>query len=306
MISLSKSVGIIGVGNMGGAIAENLLKQAWQVWVCDVDTRKTKHLELHGAKAVKSPADLAQETKTIIICVVDALQVHSVLGTKLSGQTAGLSKVLGPHHTILLCPTIEPADVLNLSAQITSTGAQVIDAPMSGGPERAAQGKMSLMVACNRQIYERQFGLLNAIANPVFHVSEYLGDAAKTKLINNYLAGIHLLASAEAMVMAQKLGLNLQTTLSVIEASSGQSWVGLDRMHRAVGKDARSVPVKAHMTLLEKDTRLACKMGQQAGFVGELGLETAKTFKLASESGYADWDDSAMLSYLSKRAGGGE
>jgi len=287
------AIGIVGVGNMGGAIAENLLARGWRVGVHDIDVHKTQALVACGARAVQTPSELADFCNIIIIAVVDAHQVEEVLSAH-----SGLLSAIGAGHTVLLCPTISPKDVTGFAQAIKQRGAEVIDAPMSGGPVRARTGQMSLMVACSKALYEKQQSLLNAIAAPVFFISERVGDGAKTKLINNLLAGINLVASAELLAMAEKLGLDLQTTLSVIQASSGQSWVGSERMGRAIVCDPLKLTPLAHMTLLEKDTRLALEMGLEAGYSGPLGASAVKTFKEASASGLAECDDAAMLEFL--------
>ena len=98
------------------------------------------------------------------------------------------------------------------------------------------------------------------------------------------------------MVMAQKMGLDLGRTLDVIEQSSGQSWVGSDRMRRAIAGDFEP---RAHMTLLQKDTRLAVQAAQDAGFEGPLGAAARDAFAQASAAGLAGQDDGALLKWLS-------
>ncbi len=293
------SVGIIGVGNMGGAIAQNLLARGWRVGVHDIDVEKTRLLASNGAHVVREAVELADSYKTIILTVVDDKQVAEVLN-KIGQRGSDLLSKLGKEHTVLLCPTIAPKDVIRFASSISQQGAGVIDAPMSGGPMRAQQGSMSLMTACSKSVWETHQPLLTAMANPVFFISERVGDGAKTKLINNLLAGINLVASAELLSIAEKVGLDLETTLNVIESSSGQSWVGSDRMRRAIAGDPKYLTPLAHMTLLEKDTRMAFEMGIDAGYTGPLGASAVKTFKDASASGLANCDDAAMLTFLRK------
>jgi 3-hydroxyisobutyrate dehydrogenase-like beta-hydroxyacid dehydrogenase len=166
---------------------------------------------------------------------------------------------------------------------------------MSGGPVRAREGSMSLMVACTDGVFARCQPLLKALSSKVFHISQRLGDGARTKLVNNLLAGINLVGAAEAMALAERMGLDLKTTLDVIEQSSGQSWIGSDRMHRAIGGD---LAPRAHMTLLAKDTLLAIEAAQKAGFAGPLGETASQVFSKAVQAGLADQDDGALLGFL--------
>ena len=155
---------------------------------------------------------------------------------------------------------------------------------------------MSLMVACDNAVFERLSGLLQTVASKVFKISEKPGDAARTKLVNNLLAGINLVGAAEALALAGRLGLDLTKTLDVIEQSSGQSWIGSDRMRRALADDFAP---RAHVTLLEKDTRLALDCARAAGFDGPLGQHASSVFARASAAGLAALDDAAIFTYLS-------
>jgi putative dehydrogenase len=154
---------------------------------------------------------------------------------------------------------------------------------------------MSLMVACEEDAFERHAALIGAISRHVFRVGTRPGDGARTKLVNNLLAGINLVGAAEAIALAEKLGLDAGRTLDVIERSSGQSWIGSDRMRRAIAGDFAPL---AHMTLLHKDTRLALQAAREAGFSGPLGGAAHAAFDAAVKGGMADLDDGALLALL--------
>ena len=292
-------VGIIGVGNMGGGMAVNLLRKGWQVHVHDVEAAKIENLKSLGAVASVSACDIAINCEVVIVCVVDAVQTADVLlgaqGLVQGAQTAAHRTVL---PTVLLCPTIAPQDVERFAAQLAAHGIDTIDAPMSGGPDRARDGSMSLMVACPNATFERQRTLLQALASRLFHVSERVGDGARTKLVNNLLAGINLVGAAEVMALAERMGLDTTRTLDVIEQSSGQSWIGSDRMRRAIAGDFAP---RAHMTLLAKDTRLAIEAARAAGFEGPLGAVASVTFARAVDAGMAGLDDGAVLGLMRRR-----
>ncbi|MBC7435500.1 MAG: NAD(P)-dependent oxidoreductase [Bdellovibrionales bacterium] len=289
------TVGIVGVGNMGGGMTANLLGRGWAVQVCDVDLVKVKECEALGAVPCATPAAAAASAGALIICVVDAAQSAEVLFGK-----DGAAAAMQPGGTVVLCPTISPLDVESLSARLLALGMDVVDAPMSGGPARARDGSMSLMVACANAVFARQQPLLEALSSKLFRISQRPGDGARTKLVNNLLAGINLSGAAEALAMAQAMGLDLAKTLDVIEQSSGQSWIGTDRMRRALAGDYAP---RAHVTLLEKDTRLAVEAAAAAGFTGPLGGHAARLFALAHEAGFAADDDAALFKLLGRKAG---
>ena len=290
-MTFAKSVLIVGVGNMGGGMAANLLAKGWHVLVRDIDPLKVEELVSKGAINQPIQAQIAPDLIAIIVCVVEAVQTEDLL----FGED-GLAYHLQPNQTVILCPTILPQDVESFAARLAARGIRTIDAPMSGGPVRAADGTMSLMVACPEAVFAQNAELLNALSSKLFNISEKPGDAARTKLVNNLLAGINLVGAAEALALAHKLGLDATKTLDVIEQSSGQSWIGSDRMRRALAGDYAP---RAHVTLLEKDTRLALECAAAAGFQGPLGAAASNVFAQAHAAGLASEDDAAVFKVLS-------
>jgi putative dehydrogenase len=284
------TVGIVGVGNMGGGMAANLLARGWTVRVHDIDRSKADALAMLGAVACTDAAETALETEVLIVCVVDADQSRDVLF-----GPGGAIESLATASAVMLCPTMAPKDTEAIAATLSRRGVATIDAPMSGGPARARDGSMSLMVACAEGVFEAHRPLIEALSHKVFRIGERIGDGARTKLVNNLLAGINLVAAAEAMALAQRMGLDPETTLDVIGQSSGQSWIGNDRMRRAIAGDYAP---RAHMTLLAKDTRLAIEAARAVGFDGPLGATTREVFARAVDAGLADLDDAALLKLL--------
>ncbi len=287
-----RRVAIAGVGNMGGAIAQRLLDQRWPVQVVDIDPAKVAALQALGATGRADPAQAALGCGVFIVCVVDAAQTEDVLF-----GANGAAAVMRAGQAVMLCPTIAPQDVEDFAGRLAERGISAIDAPMSGGPARARDGSMSLMVACEDAVFERQRSVIEVMSNKVFRISAKPGDGARTKLVNNLLAGINLAGAAEAMAMAQRMGLDLAATLAVIEQSSGQSWIGSDRMRRAIAGDYEP---RAHVTLLQKDTRLAVEAAAAAGFAGPLGAAARDVFARAAQAGLGDLDDAALFKLLSQ------
>jgi 3-hydroxyisobutyrate dehydrogenase len=262
------------------------------VHVHDIDLAKTEALKALGAIVHDSAASISEQARTVIICVVDHTQVDQLLDPK--GAPSWWS-TLQSGDTVFLCPTLAPDFVEAVASRLQSHGVCTVDAPMSGGPARAEAGTMSLMVACEDGVFVSQEKLLNALSSHVFRIGTRVGDGARTKLVNNLLAGINLVGAAEIMALSEHLGLSLDTTLSVIEQSSGQSWIGSERMRRALVND---LAPRAHMTLLTKDTGLAVDAAKTAGFHGVLGPLAAQAFAKACQAGLADADDAALLQWV--------
>jgi 3-hydroxyisobutyrate dehydrogenase len=290
------AIGVVGIGNMGGGMAGNLLERGWPVHVRDIDAHKERALQAQGAKVQASPAAVAAACGLVIVCVVDAAQTEDVLF-----GADGIASVQRGGLTVMLCPTISPEDAESFAARLAAMGIDCIDAPMSGGPARARDGTMSLMVACADAAWVQREALIHALSSRVFRISARPGDGARTKLVNNLLAGINLVGAAEVLAMAQAMGLDLQRTMDVIEQSSGQSWIGADRMRRAIVGDFAP---RAHMTLLEKDTRLAVQAAQSAGFAGPLGAAARDVFAQASAGGLDGLDDAALFQWLGQPRSG--
>ena len=286
-------VAVVGAGNMGGGMLTRLRGLGWSVAVHDIDPLAQSKAVALGAVDCGSAMEAAQRLTpdgVLMVVVVNAAQTEAVLWGE-----GGAGPVLKPGQAVMLCPTLGPATVQSQAERLVQLGIDFIDAPMSGGPVRAQEGTMSLMVACSDAVWQRSQNLVSALSQQVFRVGTRAGDGARTKLVNNLLAAVNLVGAAEAMALAERLGLDPAATLSVIEASSGQSWIGSDRMRRALAGDFEP---RAHVTLLAKDTGLAVLASDEVAFDPPLGRLARDLFAQALEQGWADLDDSALLQLM--------
>ena len=284
------AVAVLGVGNMGMGMALRLRDRGYAVQVRDIDPAREALARSEGLKVCASAAAAAAGARCAIVAVVDAAQTEAVLF-----GVDGAAAALPVGAAVMLCPTIAPHDTEALAARLLAQGLDVIDAPMSGGPQRAREGTMSLMVACAEAAFEAQRPLIEALSNAVFRLGPRLGDGARVKLVNNLLAGINLAGAAEALALAERAGLDASLMLDVIERSSGQSWIGSDRMRRALAGD---LAPRAHTTLLNKDTHLALDMARRLGTDTPVGAQAAALFARACDGGFAAFDDASLLELL--------
>ena len=289
------TTGFIGIGNMGLGMALRLRDLGFAVGVRDIDPAREAAAAAHGASVHASAAALARHCDVVVVAVVDAAQCEAVLF-----GADGAAAVLAGGSCVMLCPTLSPASTAGFAERLHALGLDCIDAPMSGGPARARDGSMSLMVACPDPVYERHRQLVEALSSKVFRVGTRAGDGARTKLVNNLLAAINLAGAAEALALAERVGLDPARTLDVIAQSSGQSWIGSDRMPRALAGDL--VP-RAHTTLLAKDTGLAIGMAVDAGYDAVLGRVAAAAFDSACRAGCGALDDACLLQRARDRPG---
>jgi 3-hydroxyisobutyrate dehydrogenase len=289
-------VAVVGAGNMGGGMLARLRGLGWSVAVHDIDPQVQSQSMALGAVACGSAMEAARMLApdgVLMVVVVDAAQTEAVLWAE-----GGAGPAMKPGQSVMLCPTLGPATVQSQAERLAPMGIDFIDAPMSGGPVRAREGTMSLMVACSDAVWQRSQKLLTALSQQVFRVGTRAGDGARTKLVNNLLAAVNLAGAAEAMALAERLGLDPAATLSVIEASSGQSWIGSDRMRRALAGDFEP---RAHVTLLAKDTGLAVQAADDVAFDPPMGRLARDLFAQALGQGWADLDDAALLKLMRQR-----
>lgn len=293
----SGSVGIVGIGAMGGAMARNLARRGRPPWVCDIDPAAIAAAEAHGMSACPTPAALAARCEVILVVVVDAPQVEEVLFGP-DGVAAAAPRADGRRRTVVLCPTIGPADTERFATRLAAAGIEAVDAPISGGPQRAEAGEMSMMVAAPDDVVQRCEPLLRDLAASLYRVGERPGDGARAKLVNNLLAGINLVAGAEAMALGARLGLDRRMLFELIRASSGASWIVGDRMPRSLEAD---LAPRARTTLLTKDLGLALQMATDAGVEAPMGREALDRFRAAVAAGLGDLDDAALFDFVARR-----
>ena len=287
-------IGVIGAGLMGMGMALRLLDGRWPLMVRDIDALREAQAAAAGAQVATDAAALGAQCALVIVAVVDAAQTEQVLF-----GPAGAAGAMQPGGCVMLSPTIAPADTERFAARLDQMGLACMDAPMSGGPLRARDGSMSLMVACGDDVFDPHQVVLAWLSSRLFRVGSRPGDGARTKLVNNLLAATNLAAACEAMLLAEELGLDARRTLAVIEQSSGQSWIGHDRMSRVLADDPA---VLAHMALLAKDSALAMGMAAAIGCEPALGGQAASWFRAACQSGRADQDDAQLLNWLRARS----
>ena len=286
-------IGIVGIGAMGLAMASNLQRRGHAVRVRDVDPTAVATAAAQGMEVCDSAAALAAGCDLVAIVVVDAAQIADVL----FGAGGVVQAVTGqaPRRdplTVMLCSTIAAHDTERFRDALAVHGIALLDAPISGGPVRAANGSMSMMLAGPQPLFVRFEPLLREMAGTLFYVGEKVGDAARTKLVNNLLAGINLVAGAEALALGARLGLDKRALFEVIKASSGASWIVTDRMARALDGDYAP---RARSVILTKDVGLAVQMADAAGVDTPLGDEALRLFKATVAAGLGELDDAAVI-----------
>jgi len=212
-------VGFIGLGNVGGKLADSLLRNKFDLTVIDLDSSLTKDFVAKGASATNSPKELAQKVDLIITCLPSP-KICSEVMEKKDGVIDGLSK----NKIWLEMSTTDSKEVKRIGELVKSKGAVPLDGPVSGGCHRAVTGNIAIFVGGERKSFEKILSALTVMGRKILHTGE-LGSASILKVITNYLASTHLVALGEAWAVAKKSNLDMNKTYKGIQVSSGNSFV---------------------------------------------------------------------------------
>ena len=270
-------VGLVGVGAMGLNVARALRQRGFEVVVRDLLPEREDEAESFGCTRAHSPAAVAAQVAVLVTLVVDAGQTREVL--------SGVPREGGP--PILMCSTIGPSDT-----EAMALGRPLVDAPISGGPSRAREGTLSMMIAGAEALVDRCRPVLDAMASKVFRVSERPGDGSRMKVVNNMLAAANLAAGCEALAMASMLGLDVHQAAEVVQASSGGSWIFGDRIPRALANDYEP---RAATRVLLKDVGLFVQEARKLGLTAPMAEQAREVFRDAVDRGHGEEDDAAVL-----------
>jgi len=212
-------IGFIGLGNVGGKLAGNLLNNSHVVTVNDLSRDAAEPLISAGAGWVDTPAELAQTADIVITCLPSPTACAAVI----EGE-GGLLDTLGPDKIWMEMSTTDAGELARLADLVTATGALALECPVSGGCHRAATGNISIFVGGPRAAFDAAFPVLQTLGRRILHTGP-LGTASKLKVMTNYLATANLLTLCEALTVMKAQGLDLATTYEAIRISSGNSFV---------------------------------------------------------------------------------
>ncbi|HEV7257872.1 MAG TPA: NAD(P)-dependent oxidoreductase [Bosea sp. (in: a-proteobacteria)] len=288
MNATKESVGFIGVGLMGQGMARNLVDKGFPLTVMAHRNRKpVEELVAAGAKEAKTPKELAQGATIIFLCVTGSAQVEAVVNGP-DGIAAGAK----PGTVIVDCSTSDPTVTLRIAAELEAKGLHLVDAPLGGTPAQAALGLLSAMVGTTPEIFARIRPAIEAWAQKVVHLGP-VGDGHKMKLLNNFLSMGYAAIYAEALTLAQKIGITPQTFDSVLRGSRMDCGFYQTFMQYVLERDR-----DAHkFTLVNalKDVRYLESVANVAGVPNPIGNAVKNSFATAVAAGRGD-DYVPMLS----------
>ena len=237
-------------------MAGNLLKAGYDVRVWNRTAGKMNELVEIGASMATSPGDLAAKCDIILICVSDTADVEEVV----LGQN-GIIHSARPGLLVVDHSTISPHTTREIAANLNAREVHMLDAPVSGGSEGAANGTLSIMIGGDADQVERAMPYLQSMGKTITHVGEQ-GAGQMTKLVNQILAVGNTLAMSEALLFAQAGGLDLEKALSAVSGGAAGSWILTARGPQILERDFRP---GFTIDLQQKDLRLALEAADKLG-----------------------------------------
>jgi 3-hydroxyisobutyrate dehydrogenase len=290
------TIGFIGLGNMGGPMAANLLKASHAVKGYDLSAEAVAALEGAGGKAAATMAEAASGVDAVVTMLPAGRHVKAVyLGE--DGVLAHAAK-----GTLLIdSSTIDVATAREVATAASGAGMAMVDAPVSGGVGGAAAGTLTFMVGGPDEAFAAARPLLEAMGKTIVHAGGP-GNGQAAKICNNMILGISMIGVCEAFVLAEKLGLDHQKLFDISSTASGQCWslTTYCPVPGPVPTSPANRDYKAGFTagMMLKDLRLAQDAAQSVGAATPLGAQAQAVYALFASAGQEGVDFSGIIKLL--------
>ncbi len=267
-------IGFIGLGNVGGKLANSLIRNGFDLTVNDIDEKLLNKFKKKGIKVSNSLKNIAKDNDLIITCLPSPDVSAGVMESK-DGILEGMSN----NKIWLEMSTTDESEVKRIGKLVSDRKGIPLDCPVSGGCHRATTGNISIFVGGNRETFEKILPILKSMGRKILHTGE-LGTASVLKVITNYLASVHLAALGEAWTVAKKSKLDLNKTFKGIAVSSGNSFVHETESQVILNG---SYNINFTMDLVEKDMKLFDDLSKKLDAPLEISPFVLKIFKDASK-----------------------
>ena len=287
-------IGVVGLGSMGSGIAASLLRAGHEVYGADVNPRSVERLRAKGGSKAELLAVVA-DLNAVVIVVLNQVQMEAVL----FGDSALVDR-LRPGAVIIMCVTVPPEYAHSAASRCMERGILFLDAPISGGAVKAAEGKLSIMAAGTQDAFKVAGPALRAMAEKVFELGESAGAGSAMKAVNQMLAGIHIVAMAEAITFAMTQGIRPETFLEVIPVCAGTSWMLENRAPHVVAGDY--TPHSA-IDIWPKDLGIVLDTARASKFAAPITAAALQQFVAAAATGLGREDDAAVAKVYARNAG---
>ncbi len=290
------TIGFIGLGNMGGPMARNLVKAGHTLKVFDLSEKAVAGLVAAGAAKAATAPDVAKDVDFVVTMLPAGEHVRSVYLGK-----AGLLAVARKGTLFIDSSTIDVPSAREVIAAAGAAGMSMIDAPVSGGVGGAEAGTLTFMVGGSNDAFAQAKPVLAQMGKNIFHAGG-AGNGQVAKVCNNMILGISMIAVSEAFVLGEKLGLDAQTLFDISSTASGQCW-SMTSYCPVPGPVPTSPANRDYQpgfsaAMMLKDLRLAQDASKAARAPTPLGAQAAQLYALMEASGHDGLDFSGIIKMI--------
>jgi 3-hydroxyisobutyrate dehydrogenase-like beta-hydroxyacid dehydrogenase len=289
---MTRTIGLVGIGLVGTALAESLLKAAFEVVGFDIDAERRAEFQNLGGRPVSSPAKVAGQVEHVVLSLPDTNAVQQVVeGPKGLLEAEPLPKY------IIDTTTGDPEQTIMLAERLRRRGICMLDSTISGSSRQVSDRAAVFMVGGDKVAFEKCKDVFAALSERVFYVGPS-GHGSKAKLASNLILGLNRLALAEGLVFAEKLGLDLAAFLELVKTTPAYSTVmDVKGEKMLTGDFAAQARIRQH----HKDVSLILKYAEQAGQDLPLSKVHLDVLTKAIAAGDADLDNAAVIKELRRR-----
>ena len=286
-------VGLVGLGAMGKGVALNLLSKGYDVVGFDVNSEALRWLESQGGKTSPSLRQGAGSVDILISFVVNDAQTESALFDQ-----DGALESLQSHALVVTCSTMPPSYVQSLGKRLQARGIGLVDAPVTGGQVGAHAGTLTIMAAGHPVHVACVKPVLETFGKSVYVLGDEPGMGSQMKVINQLLCGVHLAAAGEALALARRAGLPLDTSLEILKSGAASSWMLGDRGPRMVRESFDDIT--SAVNIFVKDLGLVVDAARQSTFPAPIANAAYLSFLATAAKGWGALDDSAVFKHYSQ------
>ncbi|MEO1640223.1 MAG: L-threonate dehydrogenase [Pseudomonadota bacterium] len=291
---MTSTVAVFGLGAMGYGMAASCLRAGLDVYGFDLAADRVAAFKAEGGKSGHAQ-DAAPDLDAVVVVVLNAAQVEAVL----FGEN-GIVPHLKPGAVVLACATVPPAFAKEMEARCGEHGVHYLDAPISGGSIKAAEGKLSIMASGSADAFSAADPVLKATAETVFRLGDQAGPGSAMKAVNQLLAGVHIATMAEALTFGMTQDIAPETFLEVISKCAGTSWMLENRAPHIVAGDYTP---HSQVNIWPKDLGIVLEAAKTAGFAAPIAETALAQFQNAAAMGLGHEDDAAVAKVYAKQAG---
>jgi 3-hydroxyisobutyrate dehydrogenase len=282
-------IGFVGLGIMGLPMAGNLRRAGFDLAVWNRTASKCESLVADGAEQASSPADVARRADVVITIVSDTPDVEAVLF-----GPDGVFDGIGEGKVVIDMSTISPEATERFAARLAEKGADMLDAPVSGGESGAIEARLAIMVGGKKEVFERCRPLFEAMGKTIAYLGPS-GSGQRCKLCNQIVGAINLLATAEGLRFAKAAGLDPAGAQAVVSKGAAGSWMLENLGPKMIAEDWRA---GFFVKLQDKDLRLVCEALEQMGLKLPGAELVASLFSEATRRGLGDLGTQALIRVL--------